>query len=118
MAVADAVADGDIATMLGTGNFAAGAALGFDTASGDRTYSVALVDGVGGALGLTKLGANTLFLSGANTYSGGTTIDGGILQFNTKSAIPTTPATGGITINTGGALGRCRGPNHGHGLAQ
>lgn len=50
---------------------------------------------------LTKVGAGKLTLSGANTYSGGTIINGGLLQFDNASAVP---ASGTITINNGGAL--------------
>jgi fibronectin-binding autotransporter adhesin len=50
--------------------------------------------------GLTKLGNGTLILNGGNTYNGGTTINGGALQF----AATALPATGNITINSGGTL--------------
>jgi fibronectin-binding autotransporter adhesin len=50
--------------------------------------------------GLTKLGNGTLILNGGNTYNGGTTINGGALQFATTAL----PATGNITINSGGTL--------------
>ena len=46
LAVGNAVTDGNVGTMLATGNFAAGANLGFDTSAGNRTYSVALADSV------------------------------------------------------------------------
>jgi autotransporter-associated beta strand protein len=45
--------------------------------------------GTGGTVGLRKIGAGTLTLSGANTYSGGTTVDGGSLQL-------TLPAQGSV----------------------
>jgi fibronectin-binding autotransporter adhesin len=48
-------------------------------------FSSTLSGNIGGAGGLTKAGAGTLILSGANGYSGGTTVSGGILQGNTTS---------------------------------
>uniref|UniRef100_UPI004047410B autotransporter-associated beta strand repeat-containing protein n=1 Tax=Orrella sp. TaxID=1921583 RepID=UPI004047410B len=52
----------------------------FDQAT-DGTYS-GVMSGTGG---LTKENAGTLILTGANTYSGGTTVSGGTLQGNTAS---------------------------------
>ena len=74
LAVPDAVTDANIATLLTTGNFAAGAAIGFDTSSGSRTYNPVLADTAAGALGLVKAGSSSLTLTAVNTYSGGTTI--------------------------------------------
>lgn len=46
-----------------------------------------------GALGITKQGAGTLALNGANTYSGDTVVNAGILSL-TKAASPTDANTG------------------------
>ena len=55
----------------------------------------------GGSFGITKTGASLVSLAGTNTYTGGTVVSGGNLQFNNLTAIP---AAGLITLNAGGAL--------------
>ncbi|WP_273793943.1 autotransporter-associated beta strand repeat-containing protein, partial [Brucella anthropi] len=51
---------------------------GFDVADADNTFSINADLGAGGAL--SKSGAGTLILAGSNSYSGGTTIQGGTLS--------------------------------------
>jgi len=51
---------------------------------------------------LIKDNTGTLSLSNANSYSGGSTITGGTLQFTKLTAMP---ASGAVTVNTGAALG-------------
>ena len=92
LAVYNAITDSNITAMLGTTNFAAGSAIGFDTTTASRTYSAVLANTAQGSLGLVKVGSNTLTLSGANTYSGGTTISN-------------TGDTTGITVADASALG-------------
>jgi autotransporter-associated beta strand protein len=76
-----------------TTGFAAGSTLGLDTTGASTTVSGNIVDSTGtggGALNVTKLGTNTLTLSGANTYTGNTSI----LQGNLTLA----PTAGGMTL--------------------
>jgi autotransporter-associated beta strand protein len=104
LAVANAVADADVLTMLGTGNYLRGANLGFDTTAGDRFTSLSITDTVNGALGLVKLGNNTLTLTGTNTYSGNTTINAGILNIATTLALPGYNTAGRFTVASNATL--------------
>jgi fibronectin-binding autotransporter adhesin len=56
---------------------------GFDIDDAANTFTV--TQALSGTGGLLKSGAGTLVLAGANTYSGGTIIDAGILQGDTSS---------------------------------
>jgi autotransporter-associated beta strand protein len=77
LAFGAATTEADITAALATGNFATGSFLGFDTAAGDRTFSAALA----GSQGVAKLGAGTLALAGAGTFTGGLRLMGGTLAF-------------------------------------
>jgi autotransporter-associated beta strand protein len=69
--------------------------------SGVTTFSGTLIDSLGAALSLVKTGAGTQVLSGANTYSGGTTIAAGALRIGTGGAL----GSGGVTFTGNGTLG-------------
>ena len=66
----------------------------FDTNGNNVTFATAL----GGTGGLTKAGTGTLTLSGANFYSGATTVNTGTLQLAVVAALP---VGGALAINGG-----------------
>ena len=99
LAVGNAVLDSEIATIRDTGYFADGASLGFDTTLANREYAPVFSNTTTSVLGLAKLGANTLTLSGANNFSGPVTINGGALNISNAAAL----GVGGsaLTVNSG-----------------
>jgi autotransporter-associated beta strand protein len=68
------------------------------------TVLAALVNGGGGG-GLTKKGAGTLYLYGANTYTGTTLVTAGTLGGSGSIAGPVTVASGGTIVADGGSIG-------------
>lgn len=97
LAFYNAISDADITTMVyGTTNFASGSAMGFDTTSGNRSYSLVISNTTNGAgtLGVTKVGANTLTLSGNNTFSGSLNVREGTLSIPTINNVSTVGVLG------------------------
>jgi autotransporter-associated beta strand protein len=80
-------------------NTAAGTSVTLTLGNGSSTFSGSLQNsGTGATLGLVKSGTGTLTLSGANSYTGGTTIGNGTVALLTTAnvAMPYTNTTGGI----------------------
>jgi fibronectin-binding autotransporter adhesin len=76
--------------------------VGDGTAGGAR-YTATISAAISGSTTLTKADLGTLVLSGANTYTGGTAIDGGVLQIsadNNLGAAGTALSLDGGTLRT------------------
>ena len=75
--------DFEVQSLAGSGGTVAlgGATLTLNAASGNTDYAGNITDG-----SLTKIGVSTQTLSGANTYTGATTISGGTLGLNFAAA--------------------------------
>jgi len=67
------------------------------------TFSGVIKDGTG-TTSLTKQGTGTLTLSGANIYSGGTTISSGVLSIAGKGSLPGWDTSGSYSVASGSAL--------------
>jgi fibronectin-binding autotransporter adhesin len=67
-----------------------------------KTYTLSGAGGIGGATGLTKQGAGRTILATANTYTGSTNVEAGILQIGDGSTGSLSGTT--VTIGTGAAV--------------
>jgi autotransporter-associated beta strand protein len=93
--------EGDGLVLLGANNLTVG------SNNLSTTFSGVIQDGgiFGGTGGsLTKIGSGTMMLSGANTYTGGTTIDGGKLVVSNRSGSGT--GSGAVQVSAGTLGGR------------
>jgi autotransporter-associated beta strand protein len=82
----------------GNGNVVSGTNFTLGNGDASGAFSGVIASSV---TGLIKNGAGVQVLSGANTYGGATTINGGVLQFNKSTSIGGTGAS--VTVNSAGA---------------
>jgi autotransporter-associated beta strand protein len=69
---------------------------------GSGTFS-GVIKNTSGSIGLSKTGAGSLTLSGANTYSGGTAVGSGTVLVNNTSGSGT--GSGAVTVSSGATFG-------------
>lgn len=69
------------------------------TSTSSNEFQGAITNGASSAVSLTKGGVSTWILSGNNTYTGGTTVSGGILEGTTSSLQGTISNNATVTFN-------------------
>ena len=85
-----------------TVTYAGTATVGFDTSNATSTQSYAgVIANVGTTLGIIKLGSNTLQLTGANTYTGATTVNDGTLEVKNTGGTTISQTLGALTLAGG-----------------
>jgi filamentous hemagglutinin family protein len=72
---------------------------GDGTLTFNQTANTTLANVIGGTIGVVKAGANTLTLTGTNTYTGATAINGGTLQIGGSGSLGSGTYAGAITNN-------------------
>ena len=82
-------------TFAGVDNTSGVSNVGIDTTAGDFTYGSTIA----GPRGLAKYGVNTLFLNGANSFTGGSEVAGGSLVLGSPTALGA-----GTAMLSGGTL--------------
>ena len=100
------IGGGALISSNGTASYAGTVTLGIATSLGgsnNLSLSGPIGDG-GNGYALTKVGGGMLTLSGGNTYSGGTTVNAGILAAATTAALPYFTTGGMITVQSGAML--------------
>jgi autotransporter-associated beta strand protein len=92
------VLTGDALTLVGSNGAAPMIRVGDGSAAG-AGMTATIGNTIAGSDGLAKIGLGTLVLTGANTYSGGTTVHGGALSVSDDGNLG--DASGGLTLDGG-----------------
>ena len=96
--------DGLAGTGSITNNSSTPVSLTTGASGGSGTFGGTINDG-SGVIALAKTGAGTVTLTHVNSYSGGTTVTGGLLgitSYGALGAIPGSPTPGNVVLNGGG----------------
>jgi autotransporter-associated beta strand protein len=93
---------GTIATSTGTSSLGGTVTMGGNSTASIGGTQLTLSGIISGSFDLTKTGNGSLILSGANSYTGATTISAGVLRASHNTALGTT--AGGVTVASGAAL--------------
>ncbi|MCB9851674.1 MAG: autotransporter-associated beta strand repeat-containing protein [Phycisphaerales bacterium] len=101
--VADQIVVGGSTDPMALTDGTPGAALVIGGNGGSSTFNNVIQNSVGGAGSIRKEGAGTLTLGGANTFSGGVTVNGGTLLATNTSGSAT--GSGSVTVANGATLG-------------
>ena len=101
--LSNATADWSIGTLADAGTITSGVSELFlySGGAGSLTVRSVIADDGSNPVGLVKFGAGTVNLSGVNTYTGGTTINEGVLEVAVGSLIPkaTADLSKGLVLN-------------------
>jgi autotransporter-associated beta strand protein len=73
--------------------------------TGRPLYIESNITETGGSRSLTLDSGGAVVLSGTNTYTGGTTVEKGVLIFATTASMPATPVTNAFAVGTLGYIG-------------
>jgi len=84
----------------GYGTFASTVTVAMDASQGGFNRADAWRNDISGRGGLAKQGTGTLTLTGANTYSGGTSVEAGTIAATSATAV----GTGDVTVQSAGTL--------------
>ena len=92
------IGNGSTTGTLGSGGVTDNGAFG--TLMFNRSDSITVSNAISGTILLIKLGAGTLTLTGANDYSGTTTVLAGTLKVGNATAIPGGAGKGNLTVSS------------------